>query len=333
MDIEQSTKILARLNYEVKQDKNLFVDSRDKIIYYPKNAVSYVLWYGLLIAAFNLCPSCNLNFFTIAYRRKFNRLSGMYNLSMAMVNGYHACKEKDEDLISDLDMSVVFHPHINVTLLDNFDYASYLFISKLLDDSDTYFNQHHTPRRVNNEDIRKAILDNIKVIEVIDKYGGVVGGSLGLAHYGNVYRNGFHDIDFILPLDALTSELIATIDEVAKIPIINQEKRDKEKIVPKLFMETQLYKDLASVAKDIEVVGFNIDQISNYDKVAKGVVILSIDGKDYDLIFRKEVTFVVTSCNGHRYKCQSLQDSIATKRLLERPKDLQDLINFKKYED
>lgn len=288
----------------------------------------------LLDVAFYLTPACVKNFFIRSYALKFGvepkSDEKLYNV---IFERYYNYKEDSIKHISEVyvSMNTTFHPYINKTLLANFDAACNIFIGKLLDDNDDYFNVDTKQANVTIERINNIVNRNFSLIKLIEEYGGALAGSVALAHYGSVYRDKIHDLDFVLPLDCLSLELINLIEETSKLSVMTKEKRDKEKVVPQLFKETNLYKDLYKLANgNIKIKDFNIDQICEYDKVARGVIILDFNGIDVDLIFRNEVhkEGFTNLINRSEYYCQSLEDSIATKKLLGRPKDFQDLINF-----
>lgn len=338
MDIQQFTKIFNRLGYDVDISNYINKDDYNKIITMKDNASNNLLWYYLIDTALSYCPTCVRNFFNRSYEHKYGYTPTNPDLLDKMVLGYYTELVKSYRHISEVyvNMNVTFHPYVNRTLLDNFNVASQIFIEKLLDDNDDYFNVDHEQKLVSQDDITKIIEEELPFLKIIMNYGGALAGSVALAHYGSVYRDTIHDIDVILPITALSKELIQLIYETSQIQIMNKEKRDKEKVVPKLFKKTDLYKELYDLCNGLILIkDFNIDQISEYDKIAKGVIILTIEGKDYDLIFRETVNTkeFTNSKTGFSYNCQSLIDSFATKRLLGRPKDFQDLINFKKYED
>lgn len=293
--------------------------------------------YTLLDFAFSLTPPCVKNFFIRSYVHNFRREPSDDELYKKMWEALDEVDVRGYVHISEVyvNMNTTFHPYANKTLLTQFNRASRVFLNKLLDDNDDYFNQNHEGKLIDKKTISEIIIKDREIIDTILSYGGAIGGSIALAHYGEVYRKEVHDIDFVLPLDCLSEELINLIEDTSKITVMNKEKRDKEKAVPELFMQTSLYKNLdASTDEEVKIKDFNIDQISDYDKVARGVIILTIGNKDYDLIFRNTVnaTIFVDEFTNYGYRCQSLEDSLATKRLLARPKDFQDLINFKRYE-
>lgn len=337
MDIQQFTKIFNRLGYDVDISNHTNRDDYNKIITMKENAPDNLLWYYLIETALSYCPPCVSNFFNRSYEHKYGHTPTNPDLLDKMVLGYYTELVRSYRHISEVyvNMNVTFHPYVNKTLLNNFDVASKMFIEKLLDDNDDYFNINHEQKLISQDDITKVIEEESPFLEIIMNYDGALAGSVALAHYGSIYRDTIHDIDVILPITALSKELIQLIDETSQIQIMNKEKRDKEKIVPKLFKQTDLYKELYDLCNGLILIkDFNIDQISEYDKVARGVIILTIEEKDYDLIFRETVntTEFTNSKTGFSYNCQSLIDSFDTKRLLGRPKDFQDLINFVPYD-
>lgn len=337
MDIQQFTKIFNRLGYDVDISNRTDRDDYNKIVTMKYNAPDNLLWYYLIETALSYCPPCVSNFFNRSYKHKYGHTPTNLDLLDKMVLGYYTELVGSYRHISEVyvNMNVTFHPYVNRTLLNNFDVASKMFIEKLLDNNDNYFNVNHEQKLVSQDDITKIIEEKLPFLEIIMNYGGALGGSVALAHYGSVYRGTIHDIDVILPMTALSKELIQLIDETFQIRVMNKEKRNKEKIVPKLFEQTELYKEIYELSDGLILIkNFNIDQISEYDKVARGVIILTIKGKDYDLIFRETVntTKFTNNKTGFSYNCQSLIDSFDTKRLLGRPKDFQDLINFVPYD-
>ena len=323
---ELGYKFIDKLNYRFIYGQDYKVDHINKIVYGENPNSSLAVLEACVAILFWNTPICFRNFFKEAYLKETKEEIDIYNFTYYL---YKVLKDITElhTYNRNKDIYTLFHPWINRNLVNNLYNASSILISKMFDDEDNYFRKENNsnPYVVNANSLDRKLINCI-----CDDLGGWITGSLALSCYGTVYRESFHDIDFLVSTEHLTDEINQILDyEIEHNKIVSKRRIEVENKVKTLFECTNIVQALKNLYNDIQIKGCFIDRVSEYDEYVKCTFILLIDGKEYDLIFKSDIcrrfmqsldTFV-----------QDVGDILYSKTLLGRPKDYRDLINFKPY--
>ena len=323
---ELGYKFIDKLNYRFVYEQTYRVDHINKIVCIANTKSTRVIFEACVAILFWNTPICFRNFFKEAYPRETQEDISVYDFAnyliyvLKCITELHNCHRNK-------DFYTLFNPWINRNLVNNLYNASVILVSKMFDNEDNYF------RKENNKNPYVINVENLdrKLIECIcNDFGGCITGSLALSCYGTVYRESFHDIDFLVSTEHLTDEINQILDyEIEHNKIVGKRRIEVENKVKTLFECTNIVQALKNLYNDVKIKGCFIDRVSEYDEYVKCTFILLIDGKEYDLIFKSDIcrkfkkslnTFV-----------QDVGDILYSKTLLGRPKDYRDLINFKPY--
>ena len=323
---ELGYKFIDKLNYRFVYGRDYKVDHINKIVYGENLNSSIAVLEACVAILFWNTPICFRNFFKEAYLKETKEEIDIYNFTYYL---YKVLKDITElhTYNRNKDIYTLFHPWINRNLVNNLYNASSILISKMFDDEDNYFRKetNSNPYVVNANSLDRKLIDCI-----CDSFNGCITGSLALSCYGTIYRDSFHDVDFLVSTEHLTDEINQILDyEIEHNKIVSKRRIEVENKVKTLFECTNIVQALKNLYNDIQIKGCFIDRVSEYDEYVKCTFILLIDGKEYDLIFKSDIcrrfmqsldTFV-----------QDVGDILYSKTLLGRPKDYRDLINFKPY--
>ena len=323
---ELGYKFIDKLNYKFIYEQECRVDHINKIVCVENSNSSLFVLEACVAILFWNTPICFRNFFKEAYLRETQEDINIYNFADYLVRILKSITELPL-YHRNKDIYTLFHPWINRNLVNNLYNASIILVSKMFDDEDNYF------RKENNNISYTIDIDSLdrKLINCIcDDFNGCITGSLALSCYGTVYRESFHDIDFLVSTEYLTDEINQILDyEIEHNKIVGKRRIEVENKVKTLFECTNIIQALKNLYNDVQIKACFIDRVSEYDEYVKCTFILLIDGKEYDLIFKSDI---------HRRFMQSLDtfvqdvgDVLYSKTLLGRPKDYRDLINFKPY--
>ena len=323
---ELGYKFIDKLNYRFVYGQDYKVDHINKIVYGENPNSSLAVLEACVAILFWNTPICFRNFFKEAYLKETKKEIDVYNFTYYL---YKVLKDITElhTYNRNKDIYTLFHPWINRNLVNNLYNASSILISKMFDDEDNYFRKENNsnPYVVNANSLDRKLIKCISI-----DFGGCITGSLALSCYGTVYRESFHDIDFLVSTEYLTDEINQILDyEIEHNKIVGKRRIEVENKVKTLFECTNIVQALKNLYNDVQIKACFIDRVSEYDEYVKCTFILLIDGKEYDLIFKSDIcrrfmqyldTFV-----------QDVGDILYSKTLLGRPKDYRDLINFKPY--
>lgn len=323
---ELGYKFIDKLNYRFVYEQECRVDHMNKIVCVENpNSSLFVLEACVAILFWNT-PICFRNFFKEAYLRETQEDINIYNFANYLVRILKSITGLPL-YYRNKDFYTLFHPWIDRNLVNNLCYASIILVSKMFDDEDNYFKKENN---VNPYVVDVNSLDR-KLIECIcNDFDGCITGSLALSCYGTVYRESFHDIDFLVSTEHLTNEINQILDyEIEHNKIVGKRRIEVENKVKTLFECTNIVQALKNLYNDVQIKACFIDRVSEYDEYVKCTFILLIDGKEYDLIFKSDI------CRRFMQSLdafvQDVGDILYSKTLLGRPKDYRDLINFKPY--
>ena len=319
-------KFIDKLNYRFVYEQKYRVDHINKIVCVENPNSSLAVLEACVDILFWNTPICFRNFFKEAYIRETQEDIDIYNFADYLIRVLKNITELPH-YHRNKDIYTLFHPWINRDLVNNLYNASIILVSKMFDDEDNYFRKENNsnPYVVNANSLDRKLINCICI-----DFGGCITGSLALSCYGTVYRESFHDIDFLVSTEHLTDEINQILDyEIEHNKIVGKCRIEVENKVKTLFEYTNIVQALKNLYNDVQIKACFIDRVSEYDEYVKCTFILLIDGKEYDLIFKSDIcrrfmqyldTFV-----------QDVGDILYSKTLLGRPKDYRDLINFKPY--
>ena len=319
-------KFIDKLNYKFIYGQDYKVDHINKIVYGENPNSSLAVLEVCVAILFWNTPICFRNFFKEAYLKETKEEIDVYNFTYYL---YKVLKDITElhTYNRNKDIYTLFHPWINRNLINNLYNASIVLVSKMFDDEDNYFRKENNsnPYIVDVNSLDRKLINCISI-----DFGGCITGSFALSCYGTVYRESFHDIDFLVSTEHLTDEINQILDyEIEHNKIVGKRRIEVENKVKTLFECTNIVQALKNLYNDVQIKACFIDRVSEYDEYVKCTFILLIDGKEYDLIFKSDI------CRRFMQSfdifVQDVGDILYSKTLLGRPKDYRDLINFKPY--
>ena len=227
------------------------------------------------------------------------------------------------------DINRIFHPSIYTSLRSNFDKDMTILLSKAFDEEDSYFNPTKDKSIINFkfEHIYKRFLINASYKDL------TLSGSNALAFYGEVFRNEIKDFDFLVDDSYLPKEIYDIVnEEISYNKIIGKDRIKVENKVKELFENSRFYNELSVILDNkLSILAAVIDRVAEYDNLTKVTFILKYRDIEFDLIFRHNLEFNTTNIDDYTIRIQNINDILYAKKLLGRPKDFQDLINFKPY--
>lgn len=323
---ELGYKFIDKLNYKFVYEQRYRVDHINKIVCIANPKSTHAILEACVAILYWNTPICFRNFFKQAYLRETQEEISIYDFADYLVHVLENITELHY-YYRNKDIYTLFHPWINRNLVNDLYNASIILVSKMFDDEDNYFRKENSnnPCIIDVDSLDRKLIDCI-----CNDFRGCITGSLALSCYGTVYREFFHDIDFLVSTEHLTDEINQILDyEIEHNKIVGKRRIEVENKVKTLFKHTNIFQALKKLYNNVQIKNCSIDRVSEYDEYVKCTFILLIDEKEYDLIFKSYIcrrfieqlnTFV-----------QEIEDILYAKTLFGRPKDYKDLINFKPY--
>ena len=324
---ELGYKFIDKLNYKFIYKQRCRVDHINKIVCVENTHNSINVLAACLAILYWNTPICFCNFFKEAYLRETQEEINIYSFADYLVDVLENITELHH-YHRNKDIYTLFHPWINRDLVNDLYNASVILVSKMFDDEDNYFRKENdnNPYTIDVNSLDRKLIDCI-----CNDFNGCITGSVAISYYGTIYRDSFHDIDFLVSTEHLTDEINQILDyEIEHNKIVGKRRIEVENKVKILFERTNIFKTLKSLYNNVQIKACSIDRVSEYDEYVKCTFILLIDGKEYDLIFKSDICrrFIEPLC----IFVQEIGDIFYSKTLLGRPKDYKDLINFKPYD-
>ena len=227
------------------------------------------------------------------------------------------------------DINRILHPCVDTSLRSNFGKVMTILLSKAFDEEDGYFNPTKDKSIINFkfEHIYKRFLINASYKDL------TLSGSNALAFYGEVFRNEIKDFDFLVDDSYLPKEIYDIVnEEISYNKIVGKDRIKVENKVKELFENSRFYNELSVILDNkLSILAAVIDRVAEYDNLTKVTFILKYIDIEFDLIFRHNLEFNITNIDDYTIRIQNINDILYAKKLLGRPKDFQDLINFKPY--
>lgn len=273
-------------------------------------------------------------------------LKHTFGYSMTLSNIFYAIHELDLELDTtryrNNNLHKLLHPCIDYTLRTDFKKVIDIILCKAFDEEDSYFNIYCPVISSNN--ISNLLTPNEhRFLNIINNIDAILSGSFAMSMYGFVYRETIKDFDLLVDYKHLPDDILEIInDELTYNKIVGKDRIKTQEEVKQRFINCDFFDKLNVIFYDkLEVKAAVIDVVAEYDNITKITFILKYEDIEFDLIFRgnlKYETFSIPVCNGRgkvlygsTVKVQDINEILFTKRLLGRPKDFQDLINFKPY--
>ena len=202
---------------------------------------------------------------------------------------------------------------------------------------DTLIKEGFEQKHITLADIHSTEVGKVYDILTSDKYGGTLGGSAAIRLQGTLYRQveeDFHDLDFTMPYSKFSWNLHEAIgrfydNKRANSSVMGwkdasiQAKEQLMKEADTIFRRSELFQELS---ENYESVG-----LKNVFYTPKNGICFTftVDGFPVDLFFAKDAKPVVIN----DIKVSHFSVSFAAKAVMRRPKDMRDIINFKKFKD
>ena len=200
---------------------------------------------------------------------------------------------------------------------------------------DTLIKEGFEQKNITLEDIHSTPIGKVYDILTSDKFGGTLGGSAAIRLQGTLYRaveEDFHDLDFIMPYSKFSWNIHEAIGRFYDNKNKNQSvmgwveasKQAKEQLLKEadvIFKRSDLFKEMSK--------NFDKVNLKNVFYTPKNGICFTfeVDGFPVDLFFSKDVKPIVI--NG--IKVSHFSISFAAKVIMARPKDMRDIINFRKF--
>lgn len=318
-------KFIDKLNYKFVENQQPRVDHINKLVCLEGNDLEEIVCATLKILFWNTPKSC-YNFFVKSYEHNYEESFNIRSLANTFIKVLASIEDINYDH-KDKNLYFYFHPYINKELVLDLYKALIMLSCKMFNDEDNYFKKETNTRELK---ANRAKLDTNLTNCICVEYVGCITGSFALATYGTVYRNSFKDIDFAIPSNVLTKQINDILDEnLLHNELIGKRRFELENDIQSMFKDTDLYKSLGVIYKDINIDKFYIDRVSSYDKFIKCSMLIRLDNRHYDFIFKDNISRLYKDSIGTYI--QDIEDLIYSKTILGRPKDYKDLINFKPY--
>lgn len=320
---EYCLDFINRLNYIIIYGSINSVNHINKIIYMKDKGDNSVLIRAVTAILFFNTPVCFLTFFKNKFEKEFKESFAKYKFSCILSDKLHEINNITKAYIN-TNIYSAFHLFHNDNIKLDKDIYNCL-LGKMFNKDDNWFGNN-----IEDKSIVKWIPSYYtnKIVKLIcDKYEGCITGSVALSYYGEVYRDKVKDIDLAINTKYLEKDINDIIDNQIHNKVIGKETIQIEEKLKDLFKQTALCKDILELIPNVYIKNISIDRVFEYDNYVRCNVILKGNSGYYDLMFK-------TNINRHYdinkdIYIQELPDIIYFKRVLNRPKDFRDLINFK----
>lgn len=265
---------------------------------------------------------------------------------MTLSNIFYAINKLDLEIVPtkyrNNNLHKLLHPCVDVSLRTDFKKVIDIILCKAFDEEDSYFNVY-CPVISNNNILNLLTSNEHRFLSIINNIDAILSGSFAMSMYGFVYRETIKDFDLLVDYKHLPDDILEIInDELTYNKIVGKDRIKTQEEVKQRFINCDFFDKLNVIFYDkLEVKAAVIDVVAEYDNITKITFILKYGDIEFDLIFRgnlKYETFSMPVFNGlgkilyeNTSKVQDINEILFTKRLLGRPKDFQDLINFKPY--
>lgn len=336
IDADKIYKFANRLRYSPSDNlpDNIIVDHVNKE--YNTKAFSYDVLFDIIF----------WNTPKFVYNVVKSSLKHTFGYSMTLSNIFSAINELDLELDTtryrNNNLHKLLHPCIDSTLRTDFKKVINIILCKAFDEEDSYFNVC-CPVISNNNISNLLTLNEHLFLNIINNIDAILSGSFAMSMYGFVYRKTIKDFDLLVDYKYLPNDILEIInDELTYNKIVGKDRIKTQEEVYRRFIDCEFFDILNRIFYNkLEVKAAVIDVVAEYDNITKITFILKYDDIEFDLIFRgnlKYKTFSIPLYNEfgkviyeNTSKVQDINEILFTKRLLGRPKDFQDLINFKPY--
>lgn len=287
----------------------------------------------------------------------WNTPSFVYNavkLSLKHQFGYSMTLSNIANAIKQLDLIInpikyrydnlfkLCHPCIDVSLRTDFRKIIDILLCKAFDEEDSHFNVHCPV--ISNNNLSNLLTSNEhRFLTIINNIDAILSGSFAMSMYGFVYRETIKDFDLLVDYKHLPDDILEIINqELTYNKIIGKDRIKTEEEVKQKFINCDFFNKLNTIFYNkLEIKAAVIDRVAEYDNITKVTFIIKYENIEFDLIFRgnlKYKTFSIPICNElgkviyeSIFKVQDINEILFAKKLFGRPKDFQDLINFKPY--
>lgn len=273
-------------------------------------------------------------------------LKHILGYNMTLSNIVYAIHELDLELnitkYRNNNLHNLLHPCINSSIRNDFKKIIEILFCKAFDEEDSYFNVYCPVISSNN--ISNLLTPNEhRFLTIINNIDAILSGSFAMSMYGFVYRETIKDFDLLVDYKHLPDDILEIINqELTYNKIVGKDRIKTEEEVKQKFINCDFFDKLNTIFYDkLEVKAAVIDRVAEYDNITKVTFIIKYENIEFDLIFRTNIkyeTFSIPICDGFgkilhngEVKVQDINEILFTKRLLGRPKDFQDLINFKPF--
>lgn len=190
-------------------------------------------------------------------------------------------------------------------------------------------------KNITLEDIHSTEVGKVYDLLTSEKYGGTLGGSAAIRLQGTLYRQileDFHDLDFTMPFSKFSFDLRTAISRFYDNIRMNKDimgwkdasvnaREQLLKEVDVIFKRSELFEDLSKIYDEVALKNI-------FYTPGNGMCFtFTVDGFPVDLFFSKDVKPLIIE----GIKVSHFSVSFAAKTLMRRPKDMRDIINFKKF--
>ena len=297
----------------VENSKKLeYVDHVNKYVHINDYSFDKVFDAALRIALW-LNYNCVYSFYTTVFKNYKNFVEEAKEL---VLEGH---TRFDTKIYKDSAFNRYCHLYHSKSLKQDKKEAIIFIISKMFNEDDSHFNPEH------EELIHPKESDiDVKLNHIISHVNnGMIGGSFAMAYYGDVYRNGFHDLDYIVHTCMLGDKLNDIIDRTDGQYITTNERKSIEEEIHFLFPISPIGKDIFEQCPNTVISRVGIKT----NKEIRCIVNVIVNNRNYDIIFTNEYYKFQTEKIGDTYiNVRDIQDSIRIKKTMNRDKDITDLI-------
>lgn len=258
-----------------------------------------------------------------------------YNCDINMSNLIDIIKNLKLDIkpskYSSSSIYTILHPCVDISLRSNFIKVIDILLSKVFNAEDSYFNTNI--KYLPEININKCFVKHNDFVYRANRSNMILSGSIALANYGSIYRAGIKDFDFVISDKYLPKEVYDIVNrEITYNNIVGKDTVKTEKEVKNIFENSKEYKTINSnFDNKLNLISAVIDRVAEYDSITKVTFILSYEDIEFDLIFKHDINCKTINIENTTIKVEDINDLLYAKKILGRPKDFQDLINFKPY--